>query len=150
MSRRRRSVSRIGRNPSKIESVDAKNGGGESAVDARRFSILVVIIAKKSLAVKDGSSGGREERPMKPEMDVHSRFGIFSLRLTKVFLVGRLLPTVELVECPKLSDPSEFISRIPSPTEPSLKSTKATTHLVAFAVKPNGQRSAASLQLSER
>src|SRR6218665_3227624 len=75
MSRRRRSVSRIGRHPSKIESVDTKNGGGESAVDARRFSILVVIIARKSLAVKDGCSGGREERPMRPEMDVHSRLG---------------------------------------------------------------------------
>src|SRR6218665_970512 len=83
MSRRRRSVSRIGRNPSKIESVDAKNGGGESAVDARRFPILVVTIARKSLAVKDGASGGREERPMRPEMDVHSRFGFLSLRLIK-------------------------------------------------------------------
>src|SRR6218665_387764 len=83
MSRRRRSVSIIGRNSSKIESVDANNGGGESAIDARRFSILVVIIARKSMAVKDGSSGGREERPMRPDMDVHSRFGFFSLRLTK-------------------------------------------------------------------
>src|SRR5688572_29085738 len=82
-SRRRRSVSRIGRNPSRTESVDAMKGGGESAVEARRSSILAEIIARKSLAEKEGSSGGREERPMRPEMEDHSRFGFFSFCLTR-------------------------------------------------------------------
>lgn len=59
--KRRRLASRIGRNPSKTESVDTMTGGGEAHLD-------------EVTGREVGASGDREERPRRPKMDEHSRF----------------------------------------------------------------------------
>src|SRR5678816_2874782 len=78
----RRSDSEIGRKPSKTADVEVNVGGGASAVEARRRSILAVSISRNSFAVKEGVSVEREDRPRSPETDDHRRLGFFTFRET--------------------------------------------------------------------
>src|SRR6218665_3392467 len=76
----RKSDSRTGRKLIKVDVVVENCGGGASIVVARRRSVLEVSMSRKSEAVKDGVSRGREGLPSIPEMEDHRRFGFFMTR----------------------------------------------------------------------
>src|SRR6218665_1326590 len=78
-----RSASRMGRKPSNLHSVVENVGDGAPAVAARRFSILTVVIFRKSSAVKFGEVCVRAASPSRPEIVDHRRFRFFSSRGTR-------------------------------------------------------------------
>ena len=67
----------------KVDVVVENWGGRASIVVARRRSVLEVSMSRKSEAVKDGVSRGREGFPSIPEMEDHRRFGFLEFLATR-------------------------------------------------------------------
>src|SRR6218665_610555 len=93
---RRRSASRMGRKLSNLHSVVENAGEGAPAVAARRFSILSVVIFRKSSAVKLERSVTKQTRNR----------GLQALRLIlittdQIFPVLCLFLTIESMKCTK-------------------------------------------------
>src|SRR6218665_4229132 len=78
----RKSDSRTGRKLAKVDVVENCDGGASIAV-ARRRSVLEVSMSRKSEAMKDGVSRGREGLPSIPEMEDHRRFGFLEFLATR-------------------------------------------------------------------
>src|SRR6218665_2303394 len=79
----RKSDSRTGRKLTKVDVVVENCGGGASIVVARRRSVLEMSMSRKSEAVKDCDSRGREGLPSIPEMEDHRRFGFLEFLATR-------------------------------------------------------------------
>src|SRR6218665_892217 len=79
----RKSDSRTGRKLAKVDVVVENCGGGASIVVARRRPVLEVSMSRKSEAVKDGVSRGREGLPSTPEMEDNRGFGFLEFLATR-------------------------------------------------------------------